>query len=60
MVSKFSETLVSRKLFVDAGWTFFPLMSLNNFRESSTVILCVPPHTAYILQTLGRLVFKPI
>jgi hypothetical protein len=31
MVSKFSETLVSRNLFVDAGWTLFPLI-INEFK----------------------------
>jgi hypothetical protein len=31
VVLKFSETLVSRKLFVDVGWTFFPLI-VNEFK----------------------------
>jgi len=35
MISQFSETLVPRKLFVDAGWAFFPFI-INEFKLPQT------------------------
>jgi hypothetical protein len=47
-------------LMLDGHSSHSSLMSLNYRRESSIVILCLPPHTTHVLQPFDRLVFKPI